>query len=104
VLWSQDYPTTPQAVKGVLFGSDQAFWKQHHAAYKFINPTITPWGGGKRQITYTMPPKGMQGKTWVEGVETVVSDTPEMVVIAIKTQTPKVPYGSAFFTQVHTHS
>jgi hypothetical protein len=67
-LWCKNYPTTPQALRGVLFGDDTKFWKVHFERNKFIDPVITAWQGGSRAVTYTMPPKGMQGKTWVEGV------------------------------------
>mmetsp|Transcript_11815 Transcript_11815/g.35567 ORF Transcript_11815/g.35567 Transcript_11815/m.35567 type:complete len:1231 (+) Transcript_11815:605-4297(+) len=99
-LWSQAYHTTPQALKGVLFSDDNSFWKRHFANYKFIDPTIGVWKDGTRRVTYTMPAKGMQSKTWVEGTETIVMDTADMVVVEIKTATPKVPYGTAFSTKV----
>ena len=82
-----------------VFGKSEQFWLDLFANRAYVDVAISPWGSDdRRTVKYTMPRKGLQGKTAVESAETITVSRAEVIVVEIETKTPGVPYGTSFCT------
>ena len=97
-VWNKEYPAPIAALSDVIFGPCNRFWLELFASRLYFDVSMSDWIDGVRTVKYTMPRKGLQGKTAVESTESITVKAPGVIVVEIETHTPGVPYGSSFCT------
>lgn len=98
-------PARKAAVYSILFGdASPSYWTAAYERKKYTAVTLGEWGdresGKARTYKYTIPKKGMQGKTGIiEDQEVLVNSTPAAAVL-VTTKAPDAPFGSSFQSSV----
>lgn len=97
-VWSRTFTAPIALLKDAVYGSSPTFWLSRFKEMNYIDISIADWVDNSREVKYTMPKKGLQGKVAVHSTEAIVVDSKDAVVVEIETKTPGVPYGGSFHT------
>jgi hypothetical protein len=97
-VWNKQYPAPIDMLSDVIFGPSNRFWLELFASRLYLDVSMSGWIDGVRTVKYTMPRKGLQGKTVVESTESITVKSDGVIVVDIETHTPGVPYGTSFCT------
>ncbi|KAK9786505.1 hypothetical protein WJX73_006546 [Symbiochloris irregularis] len=103
----EELPTTTKALWKLLLGADSEFTSKFYQTRKYWDVNVGQWtakdGQRTKQVEYTMPLKKQpMGPTEAYCIEqyNVISKEPGGWVVDIHVETPKVPYGTAFHSNV----
>jgi hypothetical protein len=96
--WNKAYAAPVAKLKEAVYGASPMFWLSMFKEKAYTDVSMTDWVDNSREVRYTIPRQGMQGKVAVQSTESITVSTDNIIVVEIETKTPGVPYGSSFCT------
>eukprot|EP01134_Creolimax_fragrantissima_P004048 CFRG4048T1 len=106
LLIQEKIPCSLTKLNRLVFGEGSAFVAALHAQRNYTEINMTSWElledstGEKKVLEYIMPASGIVKANRVTETFRRTSPVPGLIVVEVEVQTPEVPYGSSFSSEL----